>query len=244
MKNTNKAVNPISKENLSIVMSLTKHALANYEQAGSPVRLSISTGNRKIGKCLNFSTMPGLSCGNCKDCLSTCYAMRTCTYYRNCITAWTKNLYMVRHHLDEVFTQIDRKMSRRKSEKYLRLHVAGELESADELRMFVELAKNHPEYECWTYSKMFSIVNSFLDSYGELPANCHIMFSAWGVKMAKCIDNPHRLPIFMTVLEGEDIPEDWDACPGRCDECKAEHSKDGKCHGCIGGRNTYALHHY
>lgn len=243
MKNMNREIKPISKENLQIVMNLAKSVLAEYEDYGEPVKLSVSTGNRKIGKCLNLSTMPGLSCGNSTACLDTCYAIRSATYYRTCIKAWSKNLYMVRHHLADTFCQMDAKMSRRKSEKYLRLHVAGELESADELEMFIGLARLHPEYQCWTYTKMYKIVNDYLDAH-DLPENCHIMFSAWGVKMAKCISNPHHLPIFLTVLEGEEIPDGWDKCPGRCDECKAEHSTDGKCHGCIGGKNTYTLHHY
>ena len=251
MKNTTKkTVWSLTDEQIDRIIAIAMAIInALIAAACVPVRISISRGNEKIGRCLNFNTMPIITCGNCDDCKHLCYAAKLChQYWKTVIPAWAKNTFMIRKHPESVYEQMDKAMSRRRNHKYLRWHVAGEFQKLNEIDLLFRLARKHPEFQCWTYTKMYPLINQYIHEHGGkscIPANLHIMFSAWGVNAPRYILNPYGLPYYITVVDenGEKAPENVFKCPGRCDLCKAEYSADGCFHGCILGETTYTHTH-
>ena len=52
-------------------------------KAGKQVNISISDGNNKIGRCMNVSLAPIVTCANCKECKHYCYDVKACCQYEN-----------------------------------------------------------------------------------------------------------------------------------------------------------------
>lgn len=201
------------------------------------LRVSISAGNRKIGRVMNVSMAPMVTCGAaCAHCAPYCYDVKACCQYSNTVIgARARNTAMALYNRDAYFQQIDAAMNRRRRNKYFRWHVAGDIIDADYFRRMVENARRHPDFIIWTYTKQYHLVNAYIAEFGPLPANFTVMFSEWrGLPM----DNPTGAPEFRVIFKGEATPADatW-ICPGNCDVCKACHR------GCIAGETTYAHEH-
>jgi len=97
-----------------------------YTFSADSARIHLSLGNEKIGKMINWSTLPGNSstrleakgrritdvegtCShNCTGCFKSCYARRSIIQHHNSITqSWAHNTLMIRFKLEECFKQID-----------------------------------------------------------------------------------------------------------------------------------------
>ena len=179
----------------------------------------ISCGNIKIGRVLNVSIAPIITCMNCNECKGYCYDVKACIQYGNVRNARAYNTALALYNREKYFSDIRVKLARRRKNKYFRWHVAGDI----------------LDMEYW-------IVNRYCDLNGKdaIPENLHIMYSKWdGLPMA----NPYKFPVFACRLKNGnvDTSDDWFArtfkCPGNCDICKEK-----KC-GCIGGQDTYADEH-
>lgn len=207
-------------------------------QSGKPVKLSISDGNSKIGKTINVSIAPILSCGNCKACMCTCYAVGN--LIRRGITvinAWVKNYMMLMYNRPEYFRQIREKIRGRRKNFYFRWHVSGDIVDAEYFAEMVAIAKEFPHVKFWTYTKMHHIVNAYCDSNGgrdAIPENLNIMFSVWG----KAIANPYGFKCFIFVPKDAKEKPAGLYCPGNCDICKKQNC------GCVGYQtDVYANEH-
>ena len=236
-----------SNKTLNKIMSAARDMLREFRtNRPEGLRVTISNGNRKIGRVMNVSTMPGLACGNCTRCLPYCYDVKACVQYpENVLTARVKNYYMATEQRDEFFRQIDDKMSRRRLNKYFRWHVAGDILDLDYFARMVENARRHPDFMVWTYTKMYHIVNLYVAEHGgtleaAIPANLCVMFSKWdGMPM----DNPYGFPVFYCILKEGNVDNDREfleslyRCPGNCDVCKAA----GR--GCLARESTAADEH-
>ena len=199
-------------------------------------KMCISSGNRKIGRVMNVSLPPVLTCANCKECMHICYDIKACLQYpQTVINARMRNYILLLKDRDEYFRRVDEKMRRRRTNKFFRWHVAGDIIDLDYFVRMVENARNHPDFTIWTYTKNYSVVNEYCDIYGveSIPSNLHIMFSEWrGLPMI----NPYHFPEFRVVFKDEEKPSGF-YCPGNCDICKACKR------GCIGGETTYCNEH-
>ena len=198
------------------------------------IKIAISHGNRKIGRAMNVSLMPIFTCKNCDACKWLCYDIKACVQYPNTvIDARMRNTILLRRDRDEFFSRIDAAISRRRKNKFFRWHVAGDIVDADYFARMVDIARRHDDFIFWTYTKVYGIVNAWIDENGPLPENFHVMFSEWrGMPM----DNPHGLPEFRVVFKDEEKPAGH-YCPGNCDICKNQHR------GCVAGETTYCLEH-
>lgn len=227
-----KKVNGYSIESLRKVVSALKNAKEKYMAMPiESIKLCISNGNRKIGKAMNVSLPPILSCGNCKECKHFCYDIRACLQYKNVIDARIRNYVILLRDRDLYFSTIDKACSRRKANKMFRWHVSGDIIDLDYFCRMVEIARNHPDFIFWTYTKMYHIVNEYCDRYGKesIPGNFSVMFSEWkGMELV----NPYHFGEFRALYENESIPENTYYCPGNCDICKAARR------GCIANENT------
>lgn len=227
-----KKVNGYSLESLKKVVSALKNAKDKYMVMPiEAIKLCISNGNRKIGKAMNVSLPPILSCGNCKECKHFCYDIRACLQYKNVIDARVRNYVILLRDRSLYFETIDKACTRRKANKMFRWHVSGDIIDLDYFCRMVEIAKNHPDFIFWTYTKMYHIVNEYCEKYGKesIPVNLSIMFSEWrGMEMV----NPYGFGEFRALYENEEIPESTYYCPGNCDICKAARR------GCIANEST------
>lgn len=202
------------------------------------IPMCISNGNRKIGKTLNVSLPPIMTCANCKECKYLCYDVKACLQYPNTvIDARIRNLVILLKDRDEYFNRIQRKLNKRKANKAFRWHVAGDIIDYDYFDRMVSIARLNPDFTFWTYTKNYSVVNEWIKNHGGnkvyLPSNLSVMFSEWrGMPMV----NPYGLAEFRVVFKDEEKPNGF-YCPGNCDIClKAKR-------GCIINETTYCNEH-
>lgn len=205
---------------------------------GEKLAISVSEGNSKIGRTMNVSLAPVITCGNCKECKYFCYDVKACCQYDNVRKARAKNTAIFQFSRDEFFRQVWEKMSHKRTNKYLRFHVPGEIVDNDHLEWFIKTARRFPDFRIWTYTKMYHIVNEYVRTHGGdrscIPENLVIMFSEW---KGLPIVNPYGFPVFRCISEDETVPEGLHKCPGNCNACK-----EGKT-GCIYGMSSYVFLH-
>ena len=233
-----------SNESLKKLVTLLNETKAVYMAKDvSEIKMCISCGNRKIGRVMNVSLPPVITCANCKECRHYCYDIKACLQYPNTvIDARIRNLAILLKDRESYFGRIEWKISRRKKNKYFRWHVAGDIIDIDYFCHMVAIAKRHPDFIFWTYTKNYKVVNEYCLKYGKesIPQNFNIMFSEWdGLKL----DNPYSFPIFTCKMKdgNKNHPvEFFDSlfkCSGNCDICKQNNT------GCIAGQSTYADEH-
>lgn len=200
------------------------------------IPLCISAGNMKIGRVMNVSLAPILSCANCSGCMHLCYDIKACAQYPNTvIDARMRNMTILRRDRAEYFRRIEQAISRRRTNKFFRWHVAGDIVDGDYFDNMVRIAREHPDFVFWTYTKNYKVVNAWVAEHGadKIPANLSVMFSEWrGMPM----DNPYGFPEFRVVFKDEQPPKGF-YCPGNCDICK----NSGR--GCIARETVYCMEH-
>lgn len=233
----------------------SKEALIKYQKQAREVyskllntdinelSVSISTGNRKIGRVMNVSLLPIYTCTNCKECKHFCYDIKACLQYpKNVLFARCKNTLLARENRKAYFAQIEKKIRNRKKNFFFRWHVAGDILDLDYFENMARIANENKHFIFWTYTKNYNVVNQFCDIYGKeaIPNNLVIMFSEWdGLTLV----NPYKFPIFTCKLKAGNKNHETSffdglyQCPGNCDLCKEKKL------GCIGGMNTYANEH-
>ena len=227
-------------ESIKKVVNLMNKTRKTFEKMPvENIPLCISTGNNKIGKTLNVSLPPILTCANCKECKMYCYDIKACLQYPNTvINARIRNLVILQKDRNEYFNRIEKRIQRRKLNKAFRWHVAGDIVDYDYFDRMVTIATNHPDWIFWTYTKNYPIVNEWIRNHGEtkenLPKNLSVMFSEWkGLPMV----NPYNMPVFSVFFDGDELPENAYICPGNCDICL----KTGR--GCPNKENGFVHDH-
>ena len=209
------------------------------EQALEELTVTISKGNRKIGRVMNVSLPPILTCANCKECMYYCYDVKAVLQYpRNVATARAKNLSILARDREKYFSDIEKAIGRRRLNKFFRWHVAGDIVDIDYFNRMVEIARRHIDFVFWTYTKNYDVVNAWIAANGgtknAIPGNLHIMYSEWrGMEMR----NPYGMPEFRVVFKDDVEKPTGFYCPGNCDICKAN------CRGCLAGETTYCNEH-
>lgn len=146
-----------------------------------------------------LTDIPGTCSKFCDGCFNGgCYAVRDAKLHHNAtIPAWGENTLLLRagrlwDELDAYLTlknakaikalragqplQEARKLARI---KILRQHVSGEIESADDLRHWVALARKHPETVIYVYTKNFDALGEYLDAGEDFPENYVVNVSQW-----------------------------------------------------------------
>lgn len=226
-----------SAKTLAKVIKMLK-SLLNYflSLPYESLKLHISKGNKKIGLVHNFSMAPILTCINCGLCKNMCYDVKANLLYKNVRIARAENTALMMKNMDKTFEQIDNYISRKRAHKAFRWHVSGDIISFEYFCHMVEIAKRHPDWRFWTYTKAYKYVNAFCYTYGRdaIPENFSIMFSVW--KGLKC-ENPFGFAVFTCKEDGVEVPEDSTLCPGDCQVCLDTKT------GCPYGKNKHCLPH-
>ena len=209
------------------------------------IKVSISAGNKKIGRVLNVSLAPIHTCANCSGCMHYCYDIKACLQYKNVRDARARNTVLALKYRDKFFSAIISKLSKRRINKFMRWHVSGDIPDYDYLDRMVQIARMFPDFVFWTYTKNYFVVNQYVkdhggDRFAAIPANLSIMFSEWD---SMPLINPYNFPIFTVKLKAGNVNHDSNffdglfKCPGNCDVCKFVKR------GCIVGENTYTDEH-
>lgn len=208
------------------IMEALKVLLAYYMSlAYSALKLHISKGNIKIGRVHNFSMAPGLTCKNCSQCLGWCYDLKACWQYLNVRIARAENTAMMLLDRVATFAQINAYICKCRAHKFFRWHVSGDILDVDYFDRMVQIARLHPDWIFWTYTKNYFAVNEWVRQNGgtkdSVPSNLSVMFSVWNGM--EC-PNPYGFPTFTCIMEGmTPDPTEW-RCPGNCEAClKAGH---------------------
>ena len=178
------------------------------------MKVSISNGNRKMGAIPSVSLPPVITCPKNAPCAKKCYALKMCRIYPTVKNAYQNNLDILNEDWGEYWRQVNFAVS---MARYFRFHVAGDIPNAAYFKEMVTTAKNNPHTKILAFTKQYAIVNHYIDTFGELPANLHLIFSEWGNDWQ--VPNPHSLPTSTVIFKGNTPRDDWKVCGGNCTEC-------------------------
>lgn len=205
------------QKNLNILINAFRDALAAWN-SGERWHVSISKGNIKMGDVPSVSTLPLVTCP--KVCRETCgkegcYAEKIACLRPNVARSYARNtVYRLKDptgYYEEIHNFI-----RFSGCRSFRFHVSGEMTRYSDMLEIAVIAEYYPNCDILVFTKQFEIVNSYIDYYGELPGNLHIVFSEWdGLE----VDNPYSLPTARVLEKGKEVPENIKICGGNCFEC-------------------------
>ena len=158
-----------------------------YQINEAEAKLHISLkGNSKIGEGIaSFSTLPGNADhmiytkdkGLLTDIPGTCSRFCAEWLWEELDTFLTlKNAKAIKALHDGTPLQEARKLA---NVKILRQHVSGEIESVDDLRHWVEIARKHVETVIYVYTKNFDALGEYLDGGEDFPENYVVNVSQW-----------------------------------------------------------------
>ncbi len=166
----------------------------NYDPA---MQISLVKGNSKLGKGVySYNLLPGdkpLStkdkgqltnvygtCGGCCDeCEEVCYAVSDARRFHNtCIPSLGKNTVIMRHNMDDGFSQIKERLIKKKA-KVLRWHSSGEIMNYNYLLHMVKIAVELHDVQFYFYTKRFELIEKYRNECGEFPENLICNISEW-----------------------------------------------------------------
>ena len=212
---------------LSVYFSRMNSARAMYDNMPvDSIRVCVSVCNRKIGKALNVSLPPVLSCPNCAGCMRECYDVRDCRY-KNVLNARARNMSILSRDMGKYFRDIIDAIKHHPSFRAFRWHVGGDVppgaSGAEYVRNMMDIARMFPGVRFWTYTKNYRAYNEYVRTHGgsiasAIPENMSVMFSEWrGIPM----ENPYGFPEFKAYYDDELAPEGVMECTGDCRVCLA-----------------------
>lgn len=195
-------------------------ALKNAEDSVESHHIKISSGNRKLGLIPSISLLPVVDCGNCIYCASSCYDLRHDLIYKETVNARAINSAIYNKEPDRYFRQIDAWLTFNFPRAF-RWHIGGDIKDITYLKGMIKIAENHKEIKFLCFTKMFDVINSFLDGGGIIPQNLQIIFSGWlGIDMSNPYNLPSAHPLF---ADGSTSAKDGaKLCTGNCTECLYE----------------------
>lgn len=169
----------------------------------------LSPGNSKIGKVLNVSLPPVVSCAAGIPCARLCYARKAFRNYPTAREAWEHNWELLQSDRDAFFAGIADRIDEEQPAMF-RWWTSGDTPDADCLRRQFALARMFPRVRFLQFTK-----NHDLDFRGR-PHNFALVLSMW----PGWGNTRKRLPRAW-LDDGTDtrIPHDAIACSGKCDTC-------------------------
>lgn len=177
-------------------------------------KVSISAGNSKMGAIPSVSLPPVITCPKGAPCAKMCYAVKLCRIYKTVKTAYDRNLDILNDDWNEYWQQVRNAVA---MTKYFRFHVSGDIPNKAYFKEMVITAKQNKNTNILAFTKQYDIVNNYIDVFGSLPPNLHIIFSEWGDGWT--VPNPHNLPTSAVIFKNSTPRDGWKICGGNCAEC-------------------------
>lgn len=178
-------------------------------------KLHISKGNTKLGRTMNVSLPPILTCPENPPCASQCYAAKFYKMRGRVREAWNDNLDFYKMNKIPYFHFINKALTYMRP-KYFRWHVSGDVPDAYYAGRVQWMAYNNENTHFLIYTR-----TRFFDDL-DIPNNLSVIESQW-----LGFDRPHasQFPVFMVVkpglvIHGIDSETQVFECPGHCPECR------------------------
>lgn len=183
-------------------------------------KISISTGNRKMGAIPSVSLPACVTCNPKAPCFKECYARRMSSYRSNVRQAYENNLNLWKESPGDYFDGI-REYIQKTGCKNFRYHVSGDIPNVQYAMHIFMIATEFPRTRFLCFTKQYDIVNHAVEIWGkDVPDNLQILFSQWSDKWNATIENPYKFPYARVIWKGtpeSDFPKK--TCCGNCTEC-------------------------
>lgn len=176
--------------------------------------VSISQGNKKLGTIRSVSLPAGATCRPC-ECGQKCYAKKIERLRPSVRTAYEKNWNILREDPDTYWREVEAAIM---LSRYFRFHVSGDIPNREYLNHMIDIAVRNQHCEILCFTKKYDLINQYLGEGKELPANLHMILSAW-IDLA--MENPYGLPEAHVRYRDGTTTADAGAkeCGGNCTEC-------------------------
>lgn len=176
-------------------------------------KVSISTGNSKMGAIPSVSLPACVTCNPDAPCFKECYAVKIARIYKAADAAYNRNLDILTSDPAAYWLQVRAAAS---MARYFRFHVSGDIPNSEYLNNMIQLAQDLKNTTFLVFTKQYHLINDYLNAGGVIPNNLKVILSNWGAW--KC-ENPHNLPQCEVIFKGDIVPDQWKICGGNCTEC-------------------------
>jgi len=158
----------------------------------------LTNGNEKLHKVLVFDLPAVLSCPNCKDCKSSCYALQAQKQYADCRVFRNTNFHLAIFEIKKLQTLIEQQLKRAKI-NVVRIHSSGDFFSQEYIDMWTAIMKHFPNKKFYAYTKVeklfkfkklsnFNLITSFIGgklNYGSIEY-CNELKSHYNAFICPC----------------------------------------------------------
>ena len=135
----------------------------------SDLHVRFSYGNRKTGANVpSVSLIPVADCGNCKMCAKGCYDIRNVCCYRESQLQRANNSSIYHRDPERFFGDVQAAV---RFHRFFRYFVGGDIPDMTFLEEMVRIANVTPTCEFLCFTKMYDIVNQYIDGHGVFCSN-------------------------------------------------------------------------
>lgn len=195
---------------------------ASYIFEAKDVRISVSIGNTKIGKTVNFNLPPVVTCRENAPCVRECYACSDMRRKPSCRIAWQGNLAALRSNPELVREAIEYVLTAEKPQ-YARFHSSGDFnvdrnnpELAQQyVQMAFDIAANFPAVSFLAFTKMWEL------DFSNAPSNFSVILSTWANWDCSGADlTQFAGSTFVRLSDDMTAPTGASKCAGSCESCR------------------------
>lgn len=195
---------------------------ASYIFTNDSVRISVSIGNTKIGKTVNFNLPPIVSCRKDVPCARECYAVSDMRRKPSCRNAWQGNLQALRTNPALVRDAIEYTLMAEKP-NFARFHSSGDFNvdrnnpalAQKYVQMAFDIAANFPETSFLAFTKMYEL------DYTAAPSNFSVVLSTWANWDCSGADlSQFAGSTFVRLSDDMQAPTGAVKCAGSCESCR------------------------
>lgn len=210
----------MSDESKSKRIERIKAEYENCLKTVSDLHVKFSDGNRKTGLIPSVSLIPIVDCANCKACAKSCYDFKNDMIYPTAIHARCVNSAILKTDRVRYFKEISNFIAANYPRAF-RWHIGGDIKDTDYFDNMCKIAREFHDVKFLAFTKLFTVINEYVNDGNEVPENLHVLFSGWrGQKMP----NPHNFPTAHPIFQdGTSAPDGTMLCTGNCSECLKEN---------------------
>jgi len=198
----------------------------------NPAKMPCKSWSTPASKCILGAKLQQVKGSTC----SGCYAMKGCYTFKSTVNATQRRFERITEALNDS-KSAERFISafafalnfRSKRTPYFRWHDAGDLQSAEHLRIICAIAARTPGVAHWLPTREAGIVREFLNHGGYIPHNMVVRLSTpmvdgvpTGILQGLAISHPR------VALSGVHSPEENPAFGESC----IAYTQDGECRDC------------
>ena len=124
-------------------------------------KVSISTGNSKMGAIPSVSLPACVTCNPDAPCFKECYAVKIARIYKAADAAYKRNLDILTSDPAAYWLQVRAAAS---MARYFRFHVSGDIPNSDYLNNMIQLAQDLKNTTFLVFTKQYHLINDYLNA--------------------------------------------------------------------------------